>query len=116
MAIKLKRVYDSPNKSDGMRILVERLWPRGLSKDKANVDLWVKELAPSTSLRKWFDHDPKKWKEFRSCYFKEIGKLNEEVEGLLEHVRRSKVTFVFASREEKLDNAVALKEFTEKLL
>ena len=116
MAIQLKRVYDSPNKSDGMRILVERLWPRGLSKDKAKVDLWVKELAPSTSLRKWFDHDPKKWKEFRSRYFKEIGKLDEEVEGLLEHVRRGKVTFVFASREEKLNNTVALKEFIEKHL
>lgn len=71
--IRLKRAYDEPSKQDGLRILVERLWPRGVSKEKVAVDLWLKDLAPSTELRKWFGHDPKKWDEFRKRYWSELG-------------------------------------------
>lgn len=115
MPIKLKRVYDKPEGSDGVRILVERLWPRGLSKEKAKVDIWLKEAAPSTELRKWFGHDPEKWEEFKKRYYDE---LNNNKLTLKEAFDRNKetVTFVYASKEEQFNNSVALKEFVEKFL
>ena len=113
MPILLKRVYEPPSQSDGYRILVERLWPRGVSKQDAKIDLWAKETAPSTELRRWFDHDPAKWAEFKRRYFTELRAELESLEPLLERVRAGQVTFVFASRELRFNNAVALKEYVE---
>ncbi len=115
MSVRLKRIYDPPGKSDGARVLVERLWPRGLSKQKAKLALWARELAPSTELRKWFDHEPARWEEFKDRYFGELDARLEAFEPLLALTRAGPVTFVFASREEKLNNAVALREYIERL-
>ncbi len=113
-SISLKRVYETPSRSDGCRILVERLWPRGLSKQVAKLDLWSKEAAPSAGLRRWFNHDPDKWAEFKRRYFKELRGRQDSLDPILERVRDGKVTFVFASRESRLNNAVALKEYVER--
>lgn len=112
--ISLKRVYETPLASDGCRILVERLWPRGLSKRAARIDVWAKQVAPSTELRRWFNHDVGKWPEFKRRYFKELRAREEEVELILERLRAGRVTFVFASRESRFNNAVALKEYLEQ--
>ena len=116
MPIRLKRVYDPPDEADGARVLVERLWPRGLSKQKAALRLWVRDLAPSSELRKWFGHRPERWEEFKSRYFAELEERDEDLEPLLALARGGTVTFVFASREERLNNAVALREFVARLL
>ncbi len=113
MEIKIKRAYDSPSDDDGYRILVDRLWPRGISKEKAKVDFWPKELAPSTELRRWYGHDPEKWSEFKSRYFAELDGNPELVNELLEYVRKGTVTFIYSSKEQRLNNAVALKEYVE---
>ena len=115
MPISLKRAYDPPSRSDGCRILVERLWPRGLSKQDAKIDLWPKEAAPSTALRRWFNHDPGKWPEFKRKYFKELHAREDSVNPILKRVGSGPVTFVFASRELRFNNAVALKECVERL-
>jgi uncharacterized protein YeaO (DUF488 family) len=115
MEIKIKRAYESPSDSDGCRILVDRLWPRGISKEKAKVDFWPRELAPSTELRHWYGHDPEKWPEFKSRYFAELDANPELVKELLEYVRKGAVTFVYSSKEQRLNNAVALKEYVESL-
>ena len=112
MSISLKRVYETPARSDGCRILVERLWPRGVSKQDAKIDLWPKEAAPSTELRRWFNHEPDKWTEFKRRYFKEL-RARRPLGPILERVRSGRVTFVFASREPRFNNAVALKEYVE---
>jgi len=111
MAIRLKRVYDAPAKSDGRRILVERLWPRGLAKAKAKVDHWARDSAPSKELRQWFGHDPERWDEFRRRYFAELDANPEAVRALREQIARGPCTFVYASREERLNNSVALAEY-----
>jgi uncharacterized protein YeaO (DUF488 family) len=111
--IKIKRIYEMPTQDDGFRILVDRLWPRGLSKDKAKVDLWLKEIAPSNDLRKWYAHDPKKWFEFKQRYFKELDPKKELVDRILKKIKEGKVTLLFGAREEKFNNAVALKEYIE---
>ena len=113
MSISLKRAYETPSQSDGCRILVERLWPRGLAKQDAKIDLWPKEAAPSTELRRWFNHEPDKWTEFKRRYFRELRARRESVEPILERVRAGRVTFVFGSRELRYNNAVALKEYVE---
>lgn len=113
--IKLKRVYELPEKSDGTRVLVERLWPRGLSKEKASVDLWVKEAAPSTELRKWFNHDPSKWDTFKERYFEELESNPGATKQIVELIGKGTVTFVFASREERYNNSAALIEYLESL-
>ncbi|MEQ9619174.1 MAG: DUF488 domain-containing protein [Deltaproteobacteria bacterium] len=114
MQIKLKRVYNKAEESDGVRILVERLWPRGLSKKDAQVDLWLKDVAPSGELRKWFGHDPSKWDEFRKLYFAELESKSEALGELTNVLRKGDVTFVYASKEENYNNSVALKEYLEK--
>jgi len=116
MSILLKRAYETPSRGDGCRILVERLWPRGLSKQAARVDLWAKEAAPSAALRRWFNHDPSKWQEFRRRYFRELRAHPEALEPIMERVRAGRVTFVFAAREVRLNSAVALKEYLEHAL
>ena len=107
--IKIKRIYDPPTKEDGFRILVDRLWPRGLSKGKAKVDLWLRDIAPSDELRKWFAHDPRKWKEFENKYKAELGD-KEEFIGKIKLVEKEKriVTLVYSAKDEEHNNAVAL--------
>jgi len=114
MKIKIKRVYDKPEAGDGVRILVERLWPRGLSKKNAKVDMWLKDIAPSTELRKWYSHDPAKWEEFRKRYFHEINNNREAVKELRDITEGKDVTFVYGSKEEKYNSAAALKDYIEK--
>ncbi len=114
--IRIKRVYLQPEAVDGRRILVDRLWPRGLSKEKAKVDLWAKEIAPSTALRRWYGHDPNKWTEFKNRYAAELAANSVQVEGILQEVRAGSVTFLYSSKEEHLNNAVALKEYIEGVL
>jgi len=114
MSILLKRAYEPPSRMDGCRILVERLWPRGLSKQRAKIDLWAKAAAPSTALRRWFNHEPAKWTEFKRRYVRELRAHPEGLEPILERVRAGRVTFVFASREARFNNAVALKAFLER--
>ncbi len=111
--IKIKRVYEKPEKSDGLRILVDRLWPRGLSKEKSKVDLWLKDIAPSDELRKWFGHDPEKWDEFRRRYFKELKDKKDLVDLVIEKAH-GEVTLLYGTKEEKYNNAHALKEYIEK--
>ena len=111
--IRLKRVYEKPAKEDGVRILVERLWPRGLTKEKATIDLWMKEIAPSPELRRWFGHDPAKWREFRKRYEAELGKKKDLVVRLKQATREGDVTFVYAAHDEKHNSAVALKQFLQ---
>jgi uncharacterized protein YeaO (DUF488 family) len=109
--IKIKRIYDPPAEDDGFRILVDRLWPRGLTKEKAKLDLWLKEIAPSDQLRKWYSHDPKKWAEFRKRYFKDLGTKRGLVNQIVQNMNEGDVTLLYSSKEEKLNNAVALKEY-----
>jgi uncharacterized protein YeaO (DUF488 family) len=114
MTIRLKRVYDSPDEEDGFRVLVERLWPRGLTKERARIDLWVKEAGASTELRKWFGHDPAKWEEFRKRYFGELEGRPQVVRQLTEVIREHEtVTFLFAAHDQEHNNAVALKEYLD---
>ena len=114
MNIKLKRVYEKPGKDDGFRILVDRLWPRGLTKEKASVDLWLKEIAPSTELRKWFGHDPAKWKKFRARYESEI-RHNKEVFTVLEQkAREGSITLLYGARDQEHNEALVLKQFLER--
>lgn len=111
MSIRLKRAYEKPAPDDGCRILVERLWPRGLSKEAAMLDFWAKDAAPSAGLRKWFDHDPTKWEGFKVRYFAELDTRPEVVALIERRLRQGRVTFVFASKERRLNNAVALKDY-----
>ena len=112
--IKIKRIYDAPTPDDGIRILVDRLWPRGVSKEKAKVDLWLKEIAPNNELRKWYGHDPKKWAEFRKRYFSNLDTKRELVNQIVQKTKEGDVTLLYSSKEEKLNNAVALKEYISK--
>ena len=112
--IRLKRAYDAPSPQDGLRILVERLWPRGVSKAKAAVDLWLKDLAPSTELRKWFGHDPEKWDEFQERYRSELGEKGDLLVLLKHRTTEGNVTFVFAASDKQRNSAVALKEYLEE--
>jgi uncharacterized protein YeaO (DUF488 family) len=112
--LTIKRVYDPPADSDGQRVLVDRLWPRGLSKDKAHLDLWLKEAAPSAELRKWFDHDPAKWGEFRHLYFGELDH-NDAVGQLRELMGKGPLTLLYGAHDEVHNQAVVLRDYlTEK--
>jgi uncharacterized protein YeaO (DUF488 family) len=113
MAIQLKRAYDKPQKSDGFRVLIDRIWPRGVRKADLQLDEWLKDLAPSTELRQWFGHDPQKWDEFRKRYFRELDAHPQEVQRLREKMRPGPLTIVFGSKEERFNNAAALKEYLE---
>jgi len=116
MTIDLKRVYDPPATSDGRRILVDRIWPRGITKADLQIDAWLKDLAPSTELRKWFGHDPAKWDEFRKRYAGELEQRSEALEELLEKARAGHVTLVFSAKDTEHNNAVALREHLERRL
>lgn len=114
MKIKLKRAYERPAKSDGKRILVERLWPRGVTKEAAALDEWLKEIAPSPELRKWYGHDPEKWPEFQKRYLKELAANAEEVARLRALCDKGVVTFVYAAKDEERNSAAVLKRYLEK--
>jgi uncharacterized protein YeaO (DUF488 family) len=111
--IKLKRIYDPPEKDDGVRVLVDRLWPRGIKREL--VDLWLKDVAPSDELRRWFNHEPEKWEEFKRKYHEELNK-NPKVKVLLELVKKSDNVTLLYSAKSPYNNAVALKEYLERLL
>ena len=111
MGLKIKRIYEPAEKEDGFRILVDRLWPRGLNKEKAAVDLWLKDIAPSTELRKWFAHDPEKWKEFQKKYLKELKENKEAVDTLKAYLKKGNVTLLYAAKDEAHNEAQVLKDY-----
>lgn len=110
-AVVTKRIYEKANTDDGYRILVDRLWPRGISKEVAALDEWDKNLAPSTELRKWFDHDPEKFTEFKKRYLKELEAKTEELEKLVKKANNKKLTLLYAAKDEKMNEAEVLKDF-----
>jgi uncharacterized protein YeaO (DUF488 family) len=114
--IKVKRVYDGKELSDGPRFLVERLWPRGIRKVDLTIDGWLKDIGPSDGLRRWFGHDPKKWDLFRTRYFAELDSKPEVLETLLKAARRGPVTLIYSSHDTNHNNAVALKDYLEMML
>ena len=111
--IKTRRIYDKPEADDGFRILVDRIWPRGLKKNDVKIDLWQKDIAPSISTRKWFNHDQRKWNEFKSRYYNELKDKQEIVKLFLEKAEEGTNTLLYSSKEEKYNNAIALKEFLD---
>ena len=111
--IQLKRVYEEPSDKDGMRVLVERLWPRGVTKERAAVDLWLKDVAPSPELRKWFGHDPARWEQFQERYRRELRKQKDAVQLLKQKGKQGSVTLVYAARDEEHNGALALKRFLQ---
>ena len=111
--VTLKRAYDPISRTDGARFLVERLWPRGLSKEGLHLTAWLKAVAPSTELRQWFNHDPQKWSQFRTRYFRELDSHPESWQRILTAARRGVVTLVYSSADEEHNNAVALKEYLQ---
>ena len=113
MMITLKRAYDSVSRTDGRRFLVERLWPRGVSKAKLRVDAWLKEVGPSTELRQWFSHDPGKWSEFRRRYFRELDSRPEAWQPIVSAARHGRVTLVYSSHDTEHNNAVALQQYLQ---
>lgn len=106
--IAIKRAYEKPAKEDGTRVLIDRLWPRGVSKEDAQIDRWAKDLAPSTELRKWFDHDPAKWEEFQERYTEELAAHRAELEVLAKEAKGQRVTLVYGAKDEKHNDAVVL--------
>ena len=113
--IKIKRIYDAEDE-EGYRVLVDRLWPRGVSKEKANLDEWMKEVAPSDELRKWFNHEPSKWKSFKKKYLDELDDKQDLVQGLLNHAQRDDLLLLYAAKDEEHNNAVVLRELLESRL
>jgi uncharacterized protein YeaO (DUF488 family) len=108
--VTVKRVYEPPAPDDGFRVLVDRLWPRGLSKDTAAFDEWMKDIAPSAELRRWFGHDPARWNEFRQRYAEEVGQHQDVLDDLRKRARHGPITLVYSAREETHNNAVALRD------
>jgi uncharacterized protein YeaO (DUF488 family) len=113
MDVMLKRAYDHPAKTDGQRILVDRLWPRGLAKAKAQIDLWLKDVAPSTELRQWFGHDPEKWPEFKKRYRAEL-KSNPALSDLQARSRQGNITLIYAARDQLHNEAAVLKQILDR--
>jgi len=111
MAVKIKRIYEPYLPDDGYRILIDRLWPRGIKKEGAHIDIWLKEIAPSTALRKWFNHEPEKWEEFRRKYHDELN-VSKAFSELTSNLRKHKtITLLYAAKEEKLNHAIVLQQF-----
>ena len=114
--IKLKRVYEKTETADGLRVLVDRLWPRGVRKEEAHVDKWVRDIAPSTELRKWFKHDPEKWPEFQRRYIAELNNKTQLLEKLLADAAGRDITLVYASRERQYNNVTVLREVLREVV
>jgi len=113
--IAIKRVYERRARTDGYRVLIDRLWPRGLTRADAAIDLWLKEIAPSTPLRRWFGHDAARWREFRARYSRELEGREECLRSLVERARCHRVTLVYGSREQRFNHAAVLRDYLEKL-
>ena len=111
--IEIARIYDK-KQPEGYRILVDRIWPRGVTKEEARLDLWLKDVAPSSDLRRWFGHDPAKWKEFEKRYFKELNAKQEDTQIILDYAKEKDVVLLYAAKDIKHNNAVALKEYLEQ--
>lgn len=114
--IRLKRVYDDISDDDGFRILVDRLWPRGVKKSDAGINMWFKDIAPSDELRKWFKHDPVKWENFRELYMDELEDKKNTIEEAIESINYDNITLVFAAKDRQYNQAVVLKEYIENKL
>jgi uncharacterized protein YeaO (DUF488 family) len=108
--VQIKRIYDAPARSDGLRVLVDRVWPRGITKEAAALDFWIKEIAPSTELRKWFNHDPQRWTDFRLRYRRELRKHAKELQELKAQAAKRRVTLLFGARDTEHNQAVVLRE------
>ena len=115
MTVEIKRFYEDPSSEDGIRILVDRLWPRGVKKENANVDLWLKDIAPSSKLRKWFGHDAERWPDFKTKYVAELKSKKEALSVIIRAAIDGKVTLLYAARDERHNEAVVLKELIERL-
>ena len=111
MTIRIKRIYEASAVDDGYRVFIDRLWPRGLKKEQVRFDIWLKEIAPSTELRRWFGHDPAKWEEFKVRYFRELDARSEAVAELAVRAEDEVVTLLFGAKAEQYSNAAALKEY-----
>jgi uncharacterized protein YeaO (DUF488 family) len=111
--IKIKRIYEEPEPQDGYRVLVDRLWPRGLSKEKTHLDSWLKEIAPSDELRHWFSHDPAKWGEFRKRYQAELAAMQPLLDELRGQAKKGTLTLLYAAKDDQHNNAVVLKDVLE---
>lgn len=116
MSVRIKRIYDAPSDDDGYRVLVDRIWPRGVSKQAARLDRWLKAVAPSTELRRWFGHDPSRWDEFRKRYRGELGETPALVQELVDKAGSSSVTLLFSARDRQHNQAVVLREWIEERL
>jgi uncharacterized protein YeaO (DUF488 family) len=114
MAVHVKRIYEPKARGDGTRILVDRLWPRGVRKAEADVDIWMKEIAPSSELRRWFGHDPARWDEFKARYRDELLENPSAVEALGREMQKASVTLLYAAKDEEHNHAIALAEFLAK--
>ena len=114
LKVNLKRAYEAPARSDGQRVLVDRVWPRGITKEEILIDDWVKDVAPSTALRKWFNHEPPKWNEFKRRYFRELEERPDTLKRLLAKARAGTMTLVFGAKDAAHNNAMALKEYLER--
>jgi len=112
--IRVKRIYEAASEEDGQRILVDRIWPRGVSKERAAIDLWMKEVGPSTELRRWFSHDEDRWIEFKERYFSELDTRAELVDELRARAQRGSLTLLYSARDEEHNQAVALAEYLER--
>ncbi len=112
--IKIKRVYEKAEAGDGTRLLVERLWPRGVKKEALKMEVWLKDVAPTTELRKWFSHDPAKWPEFQKRYRAELAKNTAALKPILDAAKKGDVTLLFSSHDEEHNNAVVLQEYVQK--
>lgn len=115
-SIKVRRVYEDARPGDGFRVLVDRVWPRGVTKGRAKVDVWLKSVAPSTELRTWFNHEPQKWSVFKKCYFAELDQNPSGLDELRKRVGHGTITLVFSARDVRHNQAVALREYLERLL
>lgn len=113
-SISIKRVYDDKSKSDGFRVFIDRLWPRGVKKKDAHFDEWLKDLAPSTELRKWFDHEPDKFDEFKKRYKEELQDQKEELDKLRNKAKSETITLLYAAKDKEMNNAVVIKEVLEE--
>lgn len=114
MTIRIKRVYETPSPDDGVRYLVDQLWPRGKKREDLQIEAWLREVAPSKPLLKWFGHDPEKWEEFRSRYYQELNQNEGALQPLVETARNGTVTLVYAARDEAHNNALALKQYLDE--
>lgn len=115
MPVSIKRAYESPTPGDGYRVLVDRLWPRGVSKEKVELDDWLREIAPSDDLRTWFDHDPERWEEFRKRYRSELDEHREALRSLARLAADGKLTLVYGAKDREHNNAVVVKDYIEEM-